>query len=70
MLETIAPINAVKRMIKTKAKVNTTTAIEKIKAKRVKNNAKILAMIEVPQIAIVTPAKIDMIRAIIFLPHK
>ena len=29
-------------MIKTKAKVSTTTAIEKIKARRVKNNAKIL----------------------------
>ena len=57
-------------MIKTKAKVNTTTAIEKIKAKRVKNNAKILAIIEVPQIAIVIPAKINMIRAIIFLPRK
>lgn len=70
MLETIAPINAVKRMIKKKAKVNTTTAIEKIKAKRVKNNAKILAIIEVPQIVIVTPAKINMIRAIIFLPRK
>ena len=57
-------------MIKTKAKVNSTTAIEKIKAKRVKNNAKILAMIEVTQIAIVTPAKIKMIRAIIVLPRK
>ena len=57
-------------MIKTKAKVNNTTAIEKIKAMRVKNNAKILAMIEVPQIAIVTPAKINKTRAIIFLPRK
>ncbi len=57
-------------MIKIKAKVNNTTAIEKIKAMRVKNNAKILAMIEVPQIAIVTPAKINKTRAIIFLPRK
>jgi hypothetical protein len=46
-------------MIKTKAKVNNTTAIEKIKARRAKNNANILAMIEVPQIAIVTPAIIN-----------
>jgi len=57
-------------MIKMKAKVNTTTAIENIKARRLKNNAKILAMIEVPQIAIVTPAMINMIKAIIFLPRK
>ena len=57
-------------MIKTKAKVNNTTAIEKIKAMRVKNNAKILAMIEVPQIAIVTPAIINKIRAITFIPRK
>jgi hypothetical protein len=57
-------------MIKTKATVNTTTAIEKIKARRVKNNASILAMIEVPQIAIVTPTIINKIRAIIFLPRK
>ena len=57
-------------MIKTKAKVNTTTAIEKIKARRVKNNAKILAMIEVPQIAIVTPAIINKTKVIIFLPRK
>ena len=57
-------------MIKTKAKVNITKAIEKIKVIRVKNNAKILAMIEVPQIAIVTPAIINKTRAIIFLPHK
>ncbi len=57
-------------MIKTKAKVNITKAIEKIKVIRVKNNAKILAMIEVPQIAIVTPAIINKTRAIIFLPRK
>ena len=57
-------------MIKTKAKVNITKAIEKIKVIRVKNNAKILAMIEVPQIAIVTPAIINKTRAIIFPPRK
>ena len=57
-------------MIKIKAKVNNTTAIEKIKAMRVKNNAKILAIIEVPQIAIVTPAIINKTRVIIFLPRK
>tara|TARA_B100001063_G_scaffold209782_1_gene206999 strand:+ start:321 stop:494 length:174 start_codon:yes stop_codon:yes gene_type:complete len=57
-------------MIKTKAKVNKTTAIEKIKAMRVKNNAKILVMIAVPQIAIVTPAIINRTRVIIFLPRK
>jgi len=66
----MAPTNAARIMIKTKAKVNTTTAIEKIKARRVKNNAKILAIIEVPQIAMVTPAIINKIRAIIFLPRK
>ena len=66
----IAPINTVKSIIKTKVTVNTTTAIEKIKARRVKNNAKILAIIEVPQIAMVTPAIINKIRAIIFLPRK
>ena len=37
---------------------------------RVKNNAKILAMIEVPQIAIVTPAIINKTRVIIFIPRK
>ena len=57
-------------MIKTKAKVNNTTAIEKIKAMRVKNNAKILAMMGAPQIAIVTPAIINKTKVIIFLPHK
>ena len=57
-------------MIKTKAKVNITKAIEKIKVIRAKNNAKILGMIEVPQIAIVTPAIINKTRAIIFLPRK
>ena len=57
-------------MIKTKAKVNKTTAIEKIKAMRVKNNAKILAMIAVPQIVIVTPVIINKTRVIIFLPRK
>ena len=66
----MAPTNVARIMIKTKAKVNTTTAIEKIKARRVKNNAKILAIIEVPQIAMVTPAIINKIRAIIFLPRK
>jgi len=57
-------------MIKTKARVNNTIAIEKINAMKEKNNAKILAMIEVPQIAIVTPAIINKTRAIIFLPRK
>ena len=57
-------------MNKTKAKVNNTTAIEKIKAMRVKNNAKILAMIAVPQIAMVTPAIINKTRVIISLPRK
>ena len=66
----MAPTNVARIMIKTKAKVNTTTAIEKIKARRVKNNAKILAIIEVPQIAMVTPAIINNIRTIIFLPRK
>ena len=66
----MAPTNVARIMIKTKAKVNTTTAIEKIKARMVKNNAKILTMIEVPQIAMVTPAIINKTRAIIFLPHK
>jgi len=53
-------------MIKTKAKVNSTIAIEKIKAMRAKNNA----IIEVPQIAIVTPAMISKTKVIIFLPRK
>ena len=66
----MAPTNVARIMIKTKAKVNTTTAIEKIKARRVKNNAKILAMIEAPQIAIVTPVIINKTKVIIFLPHK
>ena len=66
----MAPTNAARIMIEIKAKVNTTTAIEKIKARRVKNNAKILAMIAVPQIAIVTPAIINKTRVIIFLPRK
>jgi len=57
-------------MIKAKAKVNSTIAIEKIKAMRVKNNANILAIIEVPQIAIVTPAMISKTKVIIFLPRK
>ena len=57
-------------MIKTKAKVNNITAIEKIKARRAKNNAKILVMIEVPQIAIVTPAIINKTKVIIFHPRK
>ena len=66
----IAPTNAVRTMIKTKAKVNNITAIEKIKARRAKNNAKILAMIEAPQIAIVTPAIINKTKVIIFFPRK
>ena len=57
-------------MIKVKTKVNSTRAIEKIKANRVKNNANILAIIAVPQIAIVTPAMISRIMVIIFLPRK
>ena len=57
-------------MIKIKAKVNTTADIEKIIARRAKNNANILAMIEVPQIAIVTPAIINKTKVIIFLPRK
>jgi ethanolamine utilization protein EutP (predicted NTPase) len=57
-------------MIKTKAKVNNIAAIQKIKARRAKNNAKILAMIEAPQIAIVTPAIINKTKVIIFLPRK
>jgi hypothetical protein len=57
-------------MNKTKAKVNSTTAIEKIKAIRAKNNAKILPIIEVPQIAKATPAIINKTIVIIFLPHK
>ena len=57
-------------MIKVNTKVNSTRAIEKIKAIRLKNNANILAMIVVPKIAIVTPAMISMIMVIIFLPRK
>ncbi len=57
-------------MIKTKAKVRSTTAIEKIKASNAKNNAKILPMIVVPHIAIVTPTIINKTKAIIFLPRK
>ena len=57
-------------MIKVKTKVNSTRAIEKIKANRAKNNANILAIIAVPQIAIVTPAMISRIMVIIFLPRK
>ena len=57
-------------MIKAKAKVSSTIAIEKIKAMRAKNNANILAIIEVPQIAIVTPAMISKTKVIIFLPRK
>ncbi len=66
----MAPTNAVRTIIKTKAKVNNIKAIEKIKARRAKNNAKILVMIEAPQIAIVTPAIINKTKVIIFLPHK
>ena len=57
-------------MIKVNTKVNSTRAIEKIKATKVKNNANILAIIAVPQIAIVTPAMISMIMVIICLPRK
>jgi hypothetical protein len=57
-------------MITTKAKVNTTIAIEKIKAMRVKNNVKILVIIDAPQIAIVTPVIINKTKVIIFLPRK
>ena len=56
-------------MIEVNIKVNSNRAIEKIKATRVKNNVKILAMIAVPQIAIVTPAMISMIMVIICLPR-
>ena len=56
-------------MIKVNTKVNSKRAIEKIKATRVKNNANILAIIAVPQIAIVTPAMISMIIVIICLPR-
>jgi hypothetical protein len=35
-------------MIKTKVKVSAIKVMEKIKVRRIKNNAKILAMIEVP----------------------
>lgn len=66
----MAPTNAVRTIIKTKAKVNNIKAIEKIKARRAKNNAKILVMIEAPQIAIVTPAIINKTKVIIFLPRK
>ena len=66
----MAPTNAVRTIIKIKAKVNTTAAIEKIIARRAKNNANILAMIEAPQIAIVTPAIINKTKVIIFLPRK
>ena len=66
----MAPTKAVRTMIKIKAKVNTTAAIEKIIARRAKNNANILAMIEVQQIAIVTPAIINKTKVIIFLPRK
>lgn len=57
-------------MIEVNIKVNSNRAIEKIKATRVKNNVNILAIIAVPQIAIVTPAMISMIMVIIFLPRK
>ena len=57
-------------MIKVNTKVNSTRAIEKTKATREKNNANILAIIAVPQIAIVTPAMISMIMVIICLPRK
>lgn len=66
----MAPTKAVRTMIKIKAKVNTTAAIEKIIARRAKNNVNILAMIEAPQIAIVTPAIINKTKVIIFLPRK
>ena len=66
----MAPINFIKRMIKVNTKVNSTRTIEKIKAIRVKNNANILAIIAAPQIAIDTPAMINKIMVIIFLPRK
>ena len=66
----MAPNKAVRTMIKIKAKVNTTAAIEKIIARRAINNVNILAMIEAPQIAIVTPAIINKTKVIIFLPRK
>jgi len=56
-------------MIEVNIKVNSNRAIEKIKATRVKNNVNILAIIAVPQIAIVTPAMISMIMVIICLPR-
>jgi hypothetical protein len=57
-------------MIKTKVKVSAITAMEKIKVRRIKNNAKILAMIEVPKIEIAIPAIINKIKGVIFFPHK
>ena len=56
-------------MIEVNIKVNSNRVIEKIKATRVKNNVNILAIIAVPQIAIVTPAMISMIMVIICLPR-
>ena len=56
-------------MIEVNIKVNSNRAIEKIKATRVKNNVNILAIIAVPQNAIVTPAMISMIMVIICLPR-
>ena len=57
-------------MITTKAKVSSITVIEKIKTSNAKNNAKTLPMIDVPQIAMVTPAIINKTKAIIFIPRK
>ena len=70
MVEIITPINAVKSIINTKAKVISMITMEKTKAIRAINTAKVLATIEVPQIAIVTPAIMNKTIAIIFLPRK
>lgn len=70
MVEIIIPINAVKSMINIKANVISMITVEKTKAIRAINTAKVLAMIEVPQIAKVTPAIMNKTIAIIFLPRK
>ena len=70
MVEIITPINAVKSIINTKVKVISMITMEKTKAIRAINTAKVLATIEVPQIAIVTPAIMNKTIAIIFLPRK
>ena len=70
MVEIITPINAVKSIINAKAKVISMITMEKTKAIRAINTAKVLATIEVPQIARVTPAIMNKTIAIIFLPRK